>query len=172
MLFRSLLLFYPLHGQAHLILTVRAQHLPSHRGQVSLPGGAVERGETVEEAALREAAEEVGIDVTGVRLVGSLTSLHIPASGYVLHPVVGASDAPPTLRPARGEVERILEVPFADLADPGRLRSETRVLGGESCLVPYFDLCGEKVWGATAMVLAELLWLLGESPDPWRDAIS
>ncbi len=160
-------LFYPLRGEAHLILTVRAGHLQSHRGQVSFPGGAVERGESVEEAALREASEEVGVDAAGVRLLGSLTSLHIPASGYVLHPVVGVADAHPVLRPAEGEVERILEVPFAELADPARLKTEPRVLAGERCLVPYFDLCDEKVWGATAMVLAELLWLVDAPPDPW-----
>ncbi len=165
----GLMLFYPVDRRVHLVLTVRAKHLPSHRGQVSLPGGAVEPDETVEAAALREAEEELGVEPGQVRVLGLLTPLHIPASGYVLHPVLGVTDTRPDLRPAEGEVERMLEVPFEDLTDPARMRTERRVLRGESCLVPYFDLGGEQVWGATAMVLAELLCLLGERPDPWRE---
>ncbi len=156
----ALLLFYPSDGEVHFVLTVRAKHLPSHRGQVSLPGGALEEGESFPAAALREAQEEVGVDPAEVQVLGSLTPLHIPASGYVLHPVVGVASRRPELRRAEGEVERILEVPFRDLMDPARLRSEPRRIREEACLVPYFDLSGEKVWGATAMVLAELRSML------------
>jgi len=163
----GLVLLYPRDGATHIVLTVRARHLPSHRGQVSFPGGAVEPGESVREAALREAREEVGVDPGIVRVAGEATPLHIPASGYVLHPVVGFAASAPAFRAAPGEVERILEVPFREVADPERMKVEPRVLRGLPCDVPFFDLAGEKVWGATAMVLAELLQALGCSPDPW-----
>jgi 8-oxo-dGTP pyrophosphatase MutT (NUDIX family) len=153
---------------ATLVLTLRARHLPSHRGQVSLPGGAVEPGETAETAALREASEEVGVDPAAVRLLGRLTPLHIPASGFVLQPVVGVVEARPALTPAPGEVERILEIPLAALVDPACVVVEPWPLRGEVCQVPYFHLDGERVWGATAMVLSEFLCALGAPPDPWR----
>lgn len=164
----GLLLIFPRGELLNLVLTVRSKHLPSHRGQVSLPGGAVEAGETIEEAALREAEEEVGITPSEVRVLGRLSALHIPASGYVLHPVAGVAGTRPDLRPAPGEVERILEVPLEDLLDPAHIRVESWVLRGQPCDVPFFLLDGEKVWGATAMILAEFLRILGADPDPWR----
>lgn len=164
----GLILIFPKGGVPNVLLTLRSTQVPSHRGQVSLPGGAVEPGETIEEAALREAAEETGVDPASVRILGALTALHIPASGFVLHPVVGVSASRPELRPAPGEVARILEVPLRTIADPASLRVETRRIRGQRCDVPHFFLDGEVVWGATAMILAELVALLGPSPDPWR----
>jgi hypothetical protein len=109
----------------------------------------------------------VGLDPDGVRLLGALTPLHVPASGFVLHPVVGAADRRPDLRPADGEVARILEVRLADLADPANLGVESWPRPTGERWVPYFALCGEKVWGATAMVLSEFLSAIGSQPDPW-----
>lgn len=162
----ALLLLFPLHRNAHVVLTVRASHLPSHAGQVSLPGGALEAGETIEQAAIREAREEVGLDPAGVRLLGRLTPLHIPVSGFMLNPVVGVVDERPALRPADCEVERILEVDLEHLFDPAR-RLSRRVLREDrgEVEIPYIDIDGAQLWGATAMVLAELLWLL-QPPAP------
>jgi len=166
----GLVLFHPHDGVPHVVLTVRSKHLPSHRGQVSLPGGAVESGETIEEAALREAEEEVGLARAEVRVLGRLSPLHIPASGYILYPVVGVTVLRTALTPAEAEVERILEIALGDLMDPERLRVESREMRGQPVEVPFFLLGGEKVWGATAMILAELLQVLGADPDPWRSS--
>lgn len=157
----GLLLLFPIAHEAHVVLTVRASHLPSHAGQVSLPGGAVESGETIEQAALREAHEEVGLDPAPVRLIGRLTPLHIPVSGFMLHPVLGVVGTRPALRPADCEVERILEVNLEDLIDPAR-RLSRRVLREDrgEVEIPYIDIQGAELWGATAMVLSELMWLL------------
>lgn len=160
----ALLLIYPGDG-ASIVLTIRSGALSHHSGQVSLPGGAVSEGESVADAALREAGEEIGIDPAAVRVLGVLTPLDIPISGFLLHPVVGVMDHRPTFLPADGEVERILEVPVDHLLDPARAGFDQRLRDGVHYDVPFFGIDGEVVWGATAMVLSEFLWLLG-----WRPA--
>jgi 8-oxo-dGTP pyrophosphatase MutT (NUDIX family) len=160
-------LLYPRGDDTVLLLTVRGAHLANHQGQVSLPGGAVEAGETVEEAALREAEEEVGLQRAAVAVRLRLTPLYIPVSGYVLHPVVATAAAPPDVRPCADEVECIVEVGLSDLTAPSALAVEVRDREGFPIEVPYFDLGGPKLWGATAMVVAELLTVLGAAVDPW-----
>lgn len=159
-----LLLFDGARGPT-IILTVRGGHLPHHGGQVSLPGGAVEPGESVEQAALREAQEEIGVEPSLVSVLGSLTPLHIPVSSFTLHPVVATCACRPPLQPTAGEVDSILEVPLLELADPSRLRRAVRWRDGRAYNVPFFELAEHQVWGATAMVLSEFLWMLGYPPD-------
>ncbi len=157
----GLLLVFPVEDHAHVVLTVRADTLGRHGGQVSLPGGVVEPGETIEQAALREAHEEIGLSLEPVRVLGALTPLDIPVSGFRLHPVVAASETRPALAPAHGEVARILEVAVDELLDPARLRHTAREREGVALTIPGFHVAGEEIWGATAMVLAEFLALLG-----------
>ncbi len=165
----TLLLIYPGDGRLWLPLTVRSGGLRNHTGQVSLPGGGVDPGESIEDAALREASEEVGIVPATVDVVGRLTPLHVPISGYLLHPVVGVTTARPVFRPAEWEVARLLEVQLDRLRDPAAVHRERRALERQGRTVdvevPYFDLEGEKVWGATAMVLAEFLAVLRGTGD-------
>ncbi|MGE5360215.1 MAG: NUDIX hydrolase [Bacteroidales bacterium] len=156
-----LVLLYPRNDRPHLVLTVRAGALPQHAGQVSFPGGAIEPGEAVASAALREAAEEVGIDPSVVRVIGALTPLHIPVSDFLVHPIVAVLDRTPAFAHAAAEVDRVVEVPVADLLDPARRRRTTRMRDGDLVEVPYFDLEGEFVWGATAMMLAEFICAIG-----------
>jgi 8-oxo-dGTP pyrophosphatase MutT (NUDIX family) len=162
----ALLLLFPVAGHGVILLTKRAPDLPTHASQVSLPGGAVDPGESIEDAALREAEEEVGLARADVRVVGRLTPLHIPVSGFVLHPIVGVSAVRPAMRPEPGEVERIIEAPVGHLLDPRRHHRVNRVRDGYEFEMPYFDLDGEQVWGATAMVLAEFAALLGVQVEP------
>jgi len=163
----GLLLVYPdATHRATLVLTVRSDTLQRHRGQVSLPGGVVEPGETFERAALREAHEEVALPPDAdIRVLGALTPLDIPVSGFRLHPVVAATPARQPLVPADGEVARILEIRVDDLLDPARLVTAARDRDGlPASLVPTFQISGAEIWGATAMVLAEFLTLLGWNP--------
>jgi 8-oxo-dGTP pyrophosphatase MutT (NUDIX family) len=161
----GLLLVFPIVDRAHIVLTVRAGTLGRHSGQVSLPGGRVEPGETIEQAALREAHEEVGLPLDNVRVLGALTPLDIPVSGFRLHPIVAVTGTRAVLRPSDGEVARILEVDVDDLVAPGRLISIRRERDGRAMIVPAFRAGGEEIWGATAMALAEFLTLLGWIPE-------
>ena len=157
----GLLLVFPLDGRAHLVLTQRADTLGRHSGQISLPGGVIEPGEAFEHAALREAHEEIAVAAGEVRILGALTPIDIPVSGFRLHPIVGASDARPAFAPADGEVARILDVAVDDLMAPGAVISTTRERDGRRVIAPAFQVAGAEIWGATAMVLAEFLVVLG-----------
>jgi len=157
----GLLLLYPIEGHAHIVLTVRADTLGRHGGQVSLPGGVVDPGETFEQAALREAHEEIALPLDGVRVIGAMTPLDIPVSGFRLHPIVAVRSTRPVLRPADGEVARIIEPGVDELLDASCVRSTERIIGGKTVTIPAFHIHDAEIWGATAMVLAEFLNLLG-----------
>jgi 8-oxo-dGTP pyrophosphatase MutT (NUDIX family) len=152
--------FFPDRDLAHVILTVRAQAL-RHGGQVSLPGGVVDPGETFEQAALREAHEEVALALDGVRVLGALTPLDIPVSGFRLHPVVATVSRRPHLTPSDNEVARILEIGVDELLNPQHFITTQRERDGVTFKVPAFRIANVEIWGATAMVLAEFLALLG-----------
>jgi 8-oxo-dGTP pyrophosphatase MutT (NUDIX family) len=156
----GLLLVYPGARGASVPLTVRASGLRSHAGQVSLPGGATDPGETVAQAALREAHEEIGVEPARVRVLGELTPVHVLVSGFTLHPIVGITDERPAFTPAAHEVEEVIEASLADLQDASTIRTGTRTREGLAIEYPYFQLMGHQVWGATAMILGEFICLL------------
>jgi 8-oxo-dGTP pyrophosphatase MutT (NUDIX family) len=160
----GLLLVVPVESHAHVVLTVRAGTLERHSGQVSLPGGVVDLGETFEKAALREAQEEVSLDPSLVRVLGPLTPVDIPVSGFRLHPVLACAPTRPSLRPSDGEVARILEIPLEELAAAGAIRMRSLVRDEGTVEIPYFLAGDADIWGATAMVLGECLALLGWEP--------
>jgi 8-oxo-dGTP pyrophosphatase MutT (NUDIX family) len=156
----ALLLLYPRDRDLAVPLTVRASGLARHAGQVSLPGGAMDPGETLGQTALREASEEIGVDPASVRILGELTPVHVIVSGFTLHPIVGVTDRRPAFVAAPGEVDEILEVALDDLRDASRIGRGTRIREGVAVEYPYFDLLGHQVWGATAMVLGEFICLI------------
>jgi 8-oxo-dGTP pyrophosphatase MutT (NUDIX family) len=157
----GLVLLFPVGDRAHVVLTERHPGLGRHAGQVSLPGGVVDPGESIEDAAVREAREEVGLKAGGVRLLGRLSPVDIAVSGFRLHPIVAAAPARQAWRPAQREVARILELPLAALLDPSALVLTERARGDVRVIAPAFQTCGSEIWGATAMVLAELLVVAG-----------
>ena len=156
----ALLLVYPGDDGPAIPLTVRASGLARHAGQISLPGGASDPGETLAQTALRESHEEIGVDPASVVVLGELTPVHVLVSGFTLHPVVGVTHDRPHFLAAAGEVEQIIEVSLSSLRDASHIRRSTRVREGVAVEYPYFDLFGHQVWGATAMVLGEFICLI------------
>ena len=147
-------------------LTLRHRDLPHHPGQISLPGGALDPGESPEAAALREAGEEIGIGTDHVQIVGTLSTLWVAVSNYVVHPFVAVANRAPEFRLHPQEVEALIEVPLDELADPSRLRWSRRQRAGIDIAFPFFDVGGHEVWGATAMILGEFVCLFDDTFGP------
>jgi 8-oxo-dGTP pyrophosphatase MutT (NUDIX family) len=166
-----LVALYELDGETRVVLTRRAAHLRTHTGEVSFPGGRLDPGEAPEAGALREAAEEIGLDPAAVEPVGRLTSLATFSSGSTITPVVGVLPAAPRLVANPHEVEHVFDVSLAELAADGVFREERWIvpgrplpvaeIGGDGSFpVWFFELPEDTVWGATARVLVELLRLV------------
>jgi 8-oxo-dGTP pyrophosphatase MutT (NUDIX family) len=162
----ALILLYPGKAGPAVALTVRHAGLPHHAGQVSLPGGAIDPGESADAAALREAQEEIGVTADRIRLVGALSTLWVPVSNFVVHPFVGVARRPPEFRLDPREVDSLVEAPVAVLRDPGRLHWIGRERRGVEVKYPYFDVAGHVVWGATAMILGEFVCLFDRDHAP------
>jgi 8-oxo-dGTP pyrophosphatase MutT (NUDIX family) len=158
-----LVLFYPFDGQIAFPLTRRTDTVESHKGQISLPGGAREGDETLQATALRETCEELNACPDTVEVVGHLSPLYIPPSGYLINPFVAYSATRPDFRPDPREVAELIETPLSLVLDPDTIKWEQWTLHGTAVDVPFFDIYGHKVWGATAMVLGELIAMLHEA---------
>jgi 8-oxo-dGTP pyrophosphatase MutT (NUDIX family)/predicted RNA-binding protein with TRAM domain len=158
-----LVLLYPgRDGELSLVLTRRTESVENHRGQISLPGGSMEAGENAVAAALREAQEELAVNPARLELLGKLSPLYIPASGFCIYPVVAYAWERPAFLPDPREVAEVIEVPLAHLLEPSVCCVEQRQMEGREVRVPFYAVGRHKVWGATAMVLCELLTLLSQ----------
>lgn len=152
--------------QAHVVLTRRSSKLRSHTHQVSFPGGRMEPGESAVEAGRREAREEVGIDPASVRVIGRLPSMRTVINPSPITPFVGILPGRPTLVPSPAEVERAFTVPLVELMSAEAYRQELWTFpDGREVAMPFFELIGDTVWGATARMLADLL-LVVTAPAP------
>ena len=164
-----LALFYPNpRDHWHLVLIERESRNPKdrHRGQISFPGGQFDPTDaSLAQTALREAEEEIGVCAASIRLLGQLTPLYIPVSNFHVYPFVGVTECRPTFQIQPEEVKSILEVPFQHFTSPGIAGRTTIFLADNLQIpnVPFFDVQGKAVWGATAMILSELLAIV--QPD-------
>jgi 8-oxo-dGTP pyrophosphatase MutT (NUDIX family) len=152
-------LLYPQQDQLRVVLTKRPDRMKDHSGQISFPGGRQDEGETLTETALRETCEEVGVCTDGITVVGALTSIYIPPTDYEVHPFVGFIAQRPIYQPNPGEVDVVLEPTLTHLLDPATRKTEKRKFPQWPLpiTIPYYDVDGYKVWGATAIMLSEFL---------------
>ena len=144
-----------------VLFTLRSSNLYSHRGQISFPGGRAERNENPVAAALRETWEETGIEAKDIRIIGKLSELYVPPSNAIITPIVGFINPLPLLKINSDEVETAFLIKLSSLI--GTVKREIWNFKGQDVDVPFWDV-GQKVplWGATSMILSELLGIYKE----------
>jgi len=160
-----LIAVYPRDGALHFLLTRRTDDVDKHKGQISLPGGKQEDGESLLDTALRETREEVGVTIDAAAVLGMLSPVYIPPTGFLITPYVAAVPDRPRFAVMHREVAELIEVPLAALFDPTIVRREMWMLRGVDVEVPFFQIGPHKVWGATAMVLSEFAAAICHPPS-------
>ncbi len=156
-----MILLYSKGKDLYFVLTRRTLSVATHKGQISLPGGGRENGESLDQTARRETSEELGIPAEHIEILGPpLTPLYIPVSEFWVTAYVGYWDGELQFAPEPNEVIEPIETPLEALLDDSYIVEEEWELRGERVTVPFFDVEGHKVWGATAMILSEFKALL------------
>lgn len=160
----TLLLIYPKDGETFFCLIERQEYEGTHSNQISFPGGKNEIGESMQETALRETKEEIGVDPISINIIGKLTQVYVPPSNFLIHPFVGYCDFTPSFKANDREVQRIIEVNIVDLFKKDIIKfkkmSFKKSSGNVDFEVPYLDLNNKIVWGATSVILNEFRILL------------
>jgi 8-oxo-dGTP pyrophosphatase MutT (NUDIX family) len=160
-----MLLLYQGPEGLRLPLIVRPATLEHHAGQIGLPGGLIEPGETTWQAAVREVEEELGVAAIGVAQLGQLTPLYIFASQHYVVPWVAAVEQRPTFSASDDEVAELLEVPLSHLLDSVNRGAHERTYRGARLRAPHLSWGDHQIWGATAMILAELIAVIQQLPQ-------
>ena len=156
-----LILFYPKDAQVYFPLMLRPDYDGVHGGQISLPGGKKEKQDTDYIAtAVRETEEEIGVVSKDIVVLGRLSTLYVMASDIIVEPVVGYTPHTPRFNPNPYEVRAIIESPVAEFMDDRIVKTKNMQVRGYDLKAPYFDIGGQVVWGATAMMLNELKYIL------------
>jgi len=150
----TLILLYPENDLIQFFLTQRSKDVEHHKGQISLPGGVQEKDESLVETALRETMEEIGI-TENIEILGKLSALPVPVSGFEIHPFVGWLPQKPKTSIQEKEVEKVFTVSIDELTSEQFKKSKKDTIRGFPVNIPYFQLNGETVWGATSMILSE-----------------
>ena len=150
-----LILLYPFGNNWYFYLTKRTKTVEHHKGQISLPGGMLEKGESSQEAAIRETYEELGIKAQVINIIGPLTPFYIPISGFNVFPFVGWIAKCPTLEIQSKEVSKVFAPSVSSLMNPQNRKIKKSTILDQKVEIPYFSLNNEIVWGATSMILSE-----------------
>lgn len=157
-------LLFPKEDAWHFLLLKRHDYKGVHSGQVGLPGGSLDAGETQQEAMVRELEEETGYLLNSNDILGELTSLYIPPSNFIVHPYVAMIDEYPEWKFDQREVKTGIEASLDRLLHPDILEDQKVLMSGGAIRlnVKSFPFGGEVVWGATAMILSECKQILSK----------
>ena len=156
-----LLLLFPEGEQIYICLIKRPSTMTHHPGQISFPGGKVEKEDhSAEMTALREAQEEVGVNPSFIQILGKLTELYVEVSKFLIHPFLAWADQKPEFLLNTDEVEELILFPLTDfIANETILETELNTFSG-LLRVKYYPFNSEIIWGATAMILSELIEII------------
>ena len=156
-----MILLYPKNDLIHTALIQRPAYDGVHGGQISFPGGKKEPADhDLKETAVREASEEIGVNPSEINLINSLTPLYIPVSNIIVTPVVGWLEKQPVFTRQEEEVVFIIEADIRTLIDSSIIKIKPFKIRGEMIDIKYFDYKENVIWGATAMILHELLTII------------
>jgi 8-oxo-dGTP pyrophosphatase MutT (NUDIX family) len=159
-----LMLIFPKNGEWHLVLTERTgNENDPHSRQISFPGGSAESADVdLAATALRETHEEIGVEPSVIQLIGAMTDVYIPVSNFHVQPFLAWTNAPPQYQRQETEVKTVIETPLSVLKNEANWKVKDIRVSAQYDLknVPYFDVFGNAVWGATAMMISELLEML------------
>ncbi|MEP7264484.1 MAG: CoA pyrophosphatase [Bacteroidota bacterium] len=154
-------ILYPDNNSTRLLLMERPESTHAHGGQISFPGGKREQDDvTLLDTAMREMYEEVGVAPSAVTMIGALSEIYIPVSNFLVHPFVGFSETKPVFQLNPGEVKNVVtpEIQYFFIKDLPSHRFESRSFGWIDA--PYFPYENHMIWGATAMIISELIYIL------------
>ena len=142
-----------------VILTRRSHQLTNHRGEISFPGGRLDDGETVVDAALRETQEEIGINPSEAQVIAELSGMATVVSNSHIVPVVASYKCAPKMQPMNSEVDRVFTVPLSELARTDTYSQEYWKFPDRELQINFFYLDDETIWGATARMLLQVMML-------------
>ena len=142
-----------------VILTRRSHQLTNHRGEISFPGGRLDDGETVVDAALRETQEEIGINPSEAQVIAELSGMATVVSNSHIVPVVASYKCAPKMQPMNSEVDRVFTVPLSELARSDTYSQEYWKFPDRELQINFFYLDDETIWGATARMLLQVMML-------------
>jgi len=159
-------LFLNAKGEPAILLTLRKTYPGVHSGQISFPGGKFEKNENSSvKVALREAKEEVGIDSKNVSIIGELSPLYIPPSHIIVFPILGYLEKLEPWEIQEREVEQTIELSISDFMEPSNKGILNVNVGNQKKTVPSYNINGTEIWGATAMIISEFLYLWNRKQD-------
>jgi 8-oxo-dGTP pyrophosphatase MutT (NUDIX family) len=161
-----LILLFPSKGSVYTVFMQRPDYEGAHGGQISFPGGKHEPSDiSIADTALREAKEETGVNPQEIEIIGSLTPLYIPVSNMLVTPVAGWMNEKPVFRRCKKEVIFLFDADIRRFLDNSSVKSKPLEINDEIINIRYFDYDGNVIWGATAMIMYELLAIIKNSAD-------